>query len=246
MTALSFVDLARHLGPDQPFYAFQPFGLDQDHEPHHSVEAMATAYLQELRLLQPEGPYLLGGRCFGSSVAFEIAQRLIANGEEVALLALQDGDPPDGDLAVPGTAGHYLHRFVRHWQQGRLREALERYRRRKVRDGRLAIKRHVTYMIGNREARRIQRVHDAHLIAKTRYVGQTYPGTITLFWSSEWFAYLGELWHARWDRLAGAGVENHVVPGLHWTMLEAPSVEELAAQLRTCLDAVHQDERSST
>ena len=103
---------------------------------------------------------------------------------------------------------------------------------------RLAIKRRVTYMIGNREARRIQRVHDAHLIAKARYVGQPYPGTITLFWSSEWFAYLGELWHARWERLASTGVENHVVPGPHWTMLNEPSVEALAAQLRAGLDAV--------
>jgi thioesterase domain-containing protein len=38
--------------------------------------------------VQPHGPYWVGGFCFGSHVAFEMAHRLHAAGEEVTLLAL--------------------------------------------------------------------------------------------------------------------------------------------------------------
>jgi thioesterase domain-containing protein len=51
---------------------------------------MAGLYVKELRRVQPHGPYFLGGYCMGGTVALEMAQRLTAQGEEVALLALFD------------------------------------------------------------------------------------------------------------------------------------------------------------
>jgi thioesterase domain-containing protein len=79
--------LARHLGEDQPFYALQPHGLDGQPAPT-SIEAMAEYHLHSLREVQPSGPYLLGGHCNGGLIAFEMARRLEAGGERVALLAL--------------------------------------------------------------------------------------------------------------------------------------------------------------
>jgi len=79
--------LARQLGEDQPFYALQPHGLDGQPAPS-SIEAMAAHHLRSLREVQPSGPYLLGGHCNGGLIAFEMARRLEAAGERVALLAL--------------------------------------------------------------------------------------------------------------------------------------------------------------
>jgi thioesterase domain-containing protein len=56
---------------------------------------MAASCIEELRTVQPHGPYLLAGRCNGATVAYEIAQQLRAAGEEVALLASLDSDPPN-------------------------------------------------------------------------------------------------------------------------------------------------------
>jgi len=53
-----------------------------------TVEQMAENYLAAIRKVQPEGPYFLGGYCFGGLVAFEIARILQQRGEHVALLAL--------------------------------------------------------------------------------------------------------------------------------------------------------------
>jgi len=49
---------------------------------------LAVHYVDEIRTVQSEGPYLLGGVCSGSIVAFEMAQQLMAQGQRVALLAL--------------------------------------------------------------------------------------------------------------------------------------------------------------
>ena len=51
---------------------------------------MAVRYLSEVRTIQPRGPYFLGAYSWGSRVAYEMAQQLLASGEEVALLALFD------------------------------------------------------------------------------------------------------------------------------------------------------------
>ena len=77
--------LARALGPDQPFYALQPHGLDGNQVPA-AIEAMAASHLETLQAFQPQGPYLLGGHCNGGLVAFEMARRLKKQGHKVDLL----------------------------------------------------------------------------------------------------------------------------------------------------------------
>ena len=81
--------IARHLGADQPFYALQPHGLSGRAVPL-TVEAMAADYLQALRSVQPEGPYLLGGFCLAGLVAFELARQLRADGQTVDAVVLID------------------------------------------------------------------------------------------------------------------------------------------------------------
>ncbi|MGB8506860.1 MAG: amino acid adenylation domain-containing protein, partial [Pyrinomonadaceae bacterium] len=85
-----YAALAHRLGTDRPFYGLQAQGLDGKAEPHTSVEEMATEYVKAIRAVQPEGPYLLGGWSFGGVVAFEMAQQLQAQGQEVALLVMLD------------------------------------------------------------------------------------------------------------------------------------------------------------
>jgi amino acid adenylation domain-containing protein len=86
--------LARHMGSDQPFYGLQPRRLDDETMDDETVEDIAASYVEEVKRIQPEGPYFLGGRCFGGIVAFEMAQQLQAEGRDVALLAILDSGPP--------------------------------------------------------------------------------------------------------------------------------------------------------
>jgi amino acid adenylation domain-containing protein len=85
-----FRELSEELGEDQPLYGLRALGLQPGETPAASVEEMAERYLAEIRAFRPAGPYLLGGSSMGGMIAWEMAQRLAAAGEEVPLLALFD------------------------------------------------------------------------------------------------------------------------------------------------------------
>ena len=85
--------LARDLGPDQPFYALQPYRMDGLPVPP-SFEQMAREHLEAIRAIQPEGPYLLGGFCNGGLVAAEMARQLQQEGQTVELMVMVDPSEP--------------------------------------------------------------------------------------------------------------------------------------------------------
>jgi thioesterase domain-containing protein len=93
-TVLLFEPLARRLDGDQPVYALQAAGLYGDRSPQNRVPDMAALYVDELRSVQPHGPYRLGGYCYGALVAFEMARLLAQAGERTELLVAFNGSSP--------------------------------------------------------------------------------------------------------------------------------------------------------
>jgi thioesterase domain-containing protein len=87
--------LAEALGKERPFYGLQARGLDGKQTPLTSIEEIAANYLEAIKLIQPQGPYFLGGHSFGGFTAFEMAQQLSRQGETVAVLALFDCVDPN-------------------------------------------------------------------------------------------------------------------------------------------------------
>jgi thioesterase domain-containing protein/acyl carrier protein len=87
---LNLSHLAHLLGEERPFYALQARGLYGDLEPHETFEEMARDYIAEIRMVQPQGPYLLGGFSGGGIVAYEIARQLTQAGETVPLIVMLD------------------------------------------------------------------------------------------------------------------------------------------------------------
>jgi enterobactin synthetase component F len=86
-----YAGLTRYLAPAQSIYGLQSIGL-VDSMPL-SIEAMAVRYVEEMRRVQPHGPYMLVGWSLGGLVAHEIAAHLCRNGEKVRLLGLLDSYP---------------------------------------------------------------------------------------------------------------------------------------------------------
>ena len=81
------------LGQSQPVYGLQIYGLEGsgwqgEHGFHPNVESLAAVYIQEIRQVQPNSPYIIGGECAGGVIAFEIAQQLLQQGEEVSLILM--------------------------------------------------------------------------------------------------------------------------------------------------------------
>ena len=94
--------LAARMPPERPFYGIEPIGLDGGAQPLESIPAMADAYVEAIRSVQPNGPYHLIGYCFGAPVGLEIARTLEADGEDVAMLTVIDGVPGESDASQPG------------------------------------------------------------------------------------------------------------------------------------------------
>ena len=91
---LNLRQLAIQIGTDRPVYGLQARGLVGSEDPHTTIEAAAADYLAEIRQVQPQGPYLLGGFSGGGITAYEMAQQLKAAGQQVGLLALLDTPMP--------------------------------------------------------------------------------------------------------------------------------------------------------
>jgi amino acid adenylation domain-containing protein len=102
-TTHCYAELASKMPVDLPV-----FGLQAIPEVIHddmSIELLAVTYLQAIKSVQPQGPYLLAGWSLGGVIAMEISLQLQAIGEEVSMLSLIDSflhDPtqaPSNDVA---------------------------------------------------------------------------------------------------------------------------------------------------
>jgi thioesterase domain-containing protein len=122
---LGFAALARRLGGGRPVYGLRARGLEDEALPYGSVEEMAHAYLEEVRHVQPAGPYLLGGLCAGGPVAIEMARLLRERGEPVGQVVLIDPR-----LRPEGGISFHLSRLWAAILRGRLPHAVARRLRR--------------------------------------------------------------------------------------------------------------------
>jgi thioesterase domain-containing protein/acyl carrier protein len=90
--ALGYAQMARHIGPDQPFYKLQahtpaciivPFSVEE-------LRTIAREYIAAMRVLQPRGPYFLIGMCNGVHIGEQMVLELEAQGQEVGLFCIID------------------------------------------------------------------------------------------------------------------------------------------------------------
>ena len=229
---LRFYGLAQHLGSDQPFYALQAQGLNADYPCHIRAEEMAAHYLKEVRSVQSQGPYFLGGYSFGGMIALEMAQQLIAQGEEPPLLVLFD----TLCMASQGNGFSYKLKSL----SSPLLKMLETsgserwaYLSRVVTAPVRAVQwgLHVATLPS-----RVRKVRKACLNAAKHYVPQAYPGRVILFRSSS--EPLGGLSdpYAGWSEYVTNGLDVREVRSNHDNILLEPQVRCVAEQLRACLN----------
>ena len=92
-SVIDFYRLLTHIRCDRNVYGMQARGIDGIDEPFATIEEMAQYHLDAIRAVQPHGPFLFVGYSLGGLVSLEIAQRLAAAGERVALLTVLDAYP---------------------------------------------------------------------------------------------------------------------------------------------------------
>jgi amino acid adenylation domain-containing protein len=239
---LNFRDIGRHLSPDRPFYGIQAAGVDGTTRPMTTVEEMAENYLEELRSIQPRGPYYLSGYCGGGIVAYEIAQRLLAAGEEVAILVLIDAARP-GSIVLESKRRRWSRTLVEESLPLLLKRAAAKFSRELVNTvENLQIRYHLSRGVRMPFVLRERWLIECFLQAILRYQLQPYAGRITVLRARAADPLLGEPGEdLGWAVLARDGVESHEIPGDHHSLTLEPNVQVLAAQLEACIRAAENE-----
>jgi acyl-CoA synthetase (AMP-forming)/AMP-acid ligase II/thioesterase domain-containing protein len=94
---LIFVNLAKYFQNERPFYALRARGFEPGHPFFGSMDEMVTSYAAAVKRTQAHGPYAIAGYSYGGVVAFEVAKRLEAMGEEVKFTGLINIPPHIAD-----------------------------------------------------------------------------------------------------------------------------------------------------
>ena len=86
----AWTKLNEYFNYEHPIYGIKPFYGEAELPEDATIESIAASYVEEIKDVQPEGPYLIAGLSLGSIVAFEIAQQLRQRGDLVRHLFLLD------------------------------------------------------------------------------------------------------------------------------------------------------------
>ncbi|MCK6548886.1 amino acid adenylation domain-containing protein, partial [Myxococcota bacterium] len=226
--------LSKAMGAAQPIYGLNIFGLHPNDGTSFglTIPEVAERYVEDVRAVQPEGPYNLIGYCADAKIASEMAHQLIAAGQRVSFLGFID-EIWCAKRDVPALVKNNLRSFgigyLAHKAEQRVR-----YVRHKAT---------VTWSLLERRLRTwagwAVPLHLEHEVlikglyqALGTYRPKRYPGRITLFLSSEHKTKLSPEFIA----MADDGLEVHETPGFHVALFTPPQVEILATQITECLD----------
>jgi radical SAM protein with 4Fe4S-binding SPASM domain len=208
---MMYARLMNNLDRDQSVYGL--VGSDDA-----SVQDRAASYLHQMRKVQRKGPYALGGECVGGIVAFEMAQQLLAQGQEVALLLLMDTWRP-GDADPRPSA-----MLKSKWSVSRVGLANLRRMLRNENWLRVAV------TLKQKTAFWLRAVQ--HIGKTLQYRPKVYPGRVTLLVSSDNDQKgLSEGWRS----LCLGGLVVHTVPGDHESYIRR-TPEIAAERLSACFD----------
>ncbi len=221
-----FRKLAGLLDPALPVYGLEPRGLDSQSEPDPSIAAMADHYVEEIQRVQSTGPYYLAGYSLGGTVAYEMAQRLKAAGQAIALVAMIDA--PTGGHSRPirllqslvnGTAATIRagYNVFARCLGGKLWENEDQL---------------LNGLIPGREA-----VFETHRRALDQYSPGKYSGEVTVLRATirpAWPKSIFDDTSRQWLNYAPGKVLQ--IPGCHFTLFEDANIGGLAETLTKCID----------
>jgi thioesterase domain-containing protein len=241
---LNLRDLARHLSHERPFYGFQARGLDGRSKPHQTIEAMAAEYLGELRSIQPKGPYFLGGYCGGGLVAYEMAQRLQAAGEEITFLGLIDLLGPG--VRLKESRAQRWTRVIREEDRHGVAVKLKAKAARDFAFWSAQYRLWLRTTFGRtvpHELREFWLIQEYRL-AQRRYVVKPYDGRLAVFRARDGSYDLLEDPGPEmgWSGFASGGIDAREVPGDHDTAMLNPNARALAEALEDAIAKAEQEQ----
>jgi thioesterase domain-containing protein len=255
---LLYLNLANRFDKRHPVYGLQPYSRANVPIVHTRTAEMAAFFIEKIRSVQRQGPYLVGGLCVGGVIAFEVARQLQQEGEKVAMVALLD----TADVAATRKRWHVASQRIRSFSTVFNKDASVRFDKfvftvaanslrkaknlgmclvhQRLEELRDVIRVRLLRYFADRPVRvprlleRIP-VQTVCLFAESQYRPQgLFEGELVLFRATsgeaadEPFAQRFDDPLLGWGRRSTGGVKVIDIPGGHYSMLQEPNVRVMA------------------
>lgn len=217
---LNYIQLVPALGDDRPMYGIQSYGL-KTHVYAETIEQMASAYIQEIKKVQPQGPYLLAGGSMGGMLALEVAQQLIRMGNEIEKLIMFDTFGPAFNISK------YKNDKLSRWHN--FRRSME-YRFRMLK---LYLKKRILKILDAPLTLEMKlfELEINNYYALWRYRPQSFPGDLYLIRAKiaehGWYSDP----HLGWSSTIQGEVKTIEINGNHDTFIESPELIEALSKV---------------
>ena len=243
ISVMALREISLLIGNDRPVYGLES-RLPQAGEAFLTVPERASEYVDLIRKKQPHGPYMIAGFCMGGMVAFEMAQQLRRDGQEVGFLGMVQASMPG--FPSPGLQRRRMH-FERNWYMVR---TFAEFAMMRAVGGLFGFSREKRQQILDRVAALLtgwvstssqlpEETQTVNSHVMYAYRPSAYPGRIHIFLAQDCYESAGIPPaldpRSRWQDVAGSGSDVHIVPGNHNSILTQPHARNLAEAIRSCL-----------
>jgi nonribosomal peptide synthetase DhbF len=197
-----YARLVQYINPEYPIYGLQARHLTEPEYLPSTLENIANDYVNQIRKIQPDGPYHLIGWSSGGLVAFAIATILQNQGCDVAFLAVLDAYPPiSQDFPISLTHEKILSTLSQHLGYDTETRDLE-----------------ISHLAGELPINSIVETYENCVYVMKSFVPQNFTGNLVLFTSIEAEPYL-EIGLENWKKYINGNIVAHPIPHRHQDLL---------------------------
>lgn len=248
-----YVNIAAGFHEGQTVWGFEP----PDEMLFQTFEEMATFYINEMKTIQPGGPYYLAGYCYGGILAYEMACQLRKQNEEVGFLGLMEASPSNSGYGKISISPQYIKRFAANlplvakefWE----RPAVERNKRivnRLNRMKRIGFAKVTNLFNPSEEMKEAEKIvlddmvgavndfseETAHIWANNLKILQEHTSAqsdlnLEIFQTEQQSLFSPLDPTMGWEPLTSGSIACHIVPGSHGTVVNPPLSEHLGKRV---------------
>jgi amino acid adenylation domain-containing protein len=242
MNILMFKSLSNYFDDDQPLYGIQALGLSNETEVPETIEEIVKKYIEEILLIDKDGPYTLAGYSLGGILVYEMARQLKALGKELTMVGVIDTNASTGEDLTE--TSQVLKKVKRQFNKVPFfTKSFLKYPKETLSYQRTILTRKLQGAI-NVEATDLpfelsdyeRSIYDRYSQALSEYKLVPDDIEVTLFRAKKRLYYLDDNEYLGWKSYAKRGVNIWEVPGDHKTFLYPPHDKELVRVIQSALD----------
>jgi len=223
--------LAKYLNPDRPIYVLQASGLKDEVKLHLTVEEMANDFVDEIKRVQPSGPYHIMSYCFSTAVGLEIAQIFNRKSDIVHFLVVDTSSINQNLYAFSKTGTRAL-RIIKLI----LKKPVKTVKRAVNTRLKLYVKPAFLRRFGNEDQKKVAKLSHNNVRIYYNYKWLPFDGSLSLLLTEKpYHPGLNEYILDSWGKIVKKDLNIVHTKGQHTTLFSEPDVRHTANNLEKCM-----------